>query len=114
MAFAKKEHRETNGPDFSRKKQSVNGIISVIMGILAVIIFAAAGILSSKQDAENRLTYGIMGIITLLFSMTGEACAVDGLRENNSRPGFPVAGLAVNAIIIIYMVSLYLYGLVVE
>ncbi len=114
MVFRRKEQRETNGPDFSKKKQSVNGIISVGIGIFALAVFISASVLSSKDVSGNAFVCGIMGIVTLLFSATGVAYAADGFREKETGVVFPVIGICMNSIVFIYMVCLYLYGLVVK
>lgn len=114
MAFRRKEHRETNGPDFSRKKQSVNGIVSVGIGIFALAVFISASVLSSKDVSGNAFVCGIMGIVVLLFSATGIAYAADGFKEKDINMIFPIIGICANSGLFIYMVCLYLYGLVVR
>lgn len=111
MAFRKREHRENNGPDFNKKSQSVNGIISVAIGVFALALIMAASVLSAKNGDDNAFVYGLMGIATMLFSATGAAFALDGLKEQDVHPGFPLAGISLNAVIFIFMISLYLYGM---
>ncbi len=114
MALKKKERRETNGPDFSKKKHSADGIISLVIGIFALAVFIAASVLSSKDVSGNAFVCGIMGVVTLLFSATGVAYAADGFKDKEARLAFPVAGICLNSVMIIYMIYLYLYGLVVR
>ncbi len=114
MAFKKKERRETNGPDFNKRKHSINGIISMAVGIFAFAVLIAASVLSSKDVSGNAFVCGIMGIVTLMFSLTGAAYAADGFKDKETKPILPIIGICFNSVIIIYMVYLYLYGLVVR
>lgn len=66
---------------FSDKRQSLGGIISTIMGLLALASLIYGVYLSYKAEGYAGLKVGSLGLLSLLFSIIGSVIGFLALRK---------------------------------
>ena len=104
--------RRSAGPDFKRKAPSKKGIISCILALLAFLIFAIASLRSAGMEGNAPEPVGLMGISSAMLCITGLVFAHEGVREREVGYLFPIAGTVLNGLLLVYLLWLYVYGLI--
>ena len=66
---------------FSDKRQSLGGIISTIMGLLALASLIYGVYLSYKAEGYAGLKVGSLGLLSLLFSIIGSVIGLLSFKE---------------------------------
>lgn len=100
------------GPDFRKKKPSVNGILSIVAGAVAVGLFVYAGFLSSKASGAADEKVGFLGIASAVLCILGDVLAGAGFSEKEVSYVLPYVGLGLNSAMLVYLLYLLLYGLI--
>ena len=106
-----KRREEGDGPDFKAKHPSVNGIVSVCFGIAAIVLFVVAGAISSKAQGNGDERVGILGIVSAFSCLLGTTLGISGFKEREVSYLFAYIGTALNLIMLIWLLYLFLYGL---
>ncbi len=99
------------GPDFRKKKPSVNGILGIIAGIIAIGCFVYAGYLSTKADGAGDERVGFLGIASAILCILGDVLSGAGFGEKEVSYVLPYIGLGINSAMLVYLLYLVLYGL---
>ena len=68
---------------FSDKRQSLGGIISTIMGLLALASLIYGVYLSYKAEGYAGLKVGSLGLLSLLFSIIGSVIGLLSFKEDD-------------------------------
>lgn len=95
---------------FTDKNQSRQGIISSVIGTLALLL--TAGILAAAYMQSGRAgkIIAIPGFLALLLSLAGLYYGIRGVREEDTYRLFPWLGCIVNGIILAAYVMVYVLG----
>ncbi|MCR5203393.1 MAG: DUF6142 family protein [Lachnospiraceae bacterium] len=91
----------------TEKKIPINGVISLMLGILAIILFLIACIYSGFYRGKAGQWVGIMGFISLILSAIGIFFSWLALKEDNIRVVLPSIAGILNVIITLFFVILY-------
>ena len=80
-----KEHknRSRRKYKFTDKRQSVGGIFSTMLGIMAVSFFLAAIFISYRQKGNGGREIGFLGIMSLFLSSIGLYIGTNSFQEEN-------------------------------
>lgn len=104
--------RQKQGLDFKRKKVSVNGLISLLIWVVSVTFFLVALTISTKADGRGDMLVGIFGITAWLFNIVGLCFAFSGMNEREVSFRLPVMGGTLNAGTIVFLLVLFMFGLI--
>ena len=80
-----KEHknRSRRKYKFTDKRQSVGGIFSTMLGIMAVSFFLTAIFISYRQKGNGGREIGFLGIMSLFLSSIGLYIGTNSFQEEN-------------------------------
>lgn len=96
---------------FKGRKHSKKGIAAMVLALFALAGFIAASVISAYAKGQAGILVGYMGIGCFIVSVVGFALGVRSLREPDILYFQPVFGVAVNGLLMLALVSLYLTGL---
>lgn len=106
--------RHRKGYMFTNKKQSHRGIISSILGTIALASIVIAVVLSYKAGGKESARLGLAVIFSLVFAIVGLIQGARSKMEKDVFLFFPIYGIATNVMVILStMFILYagVYGL---
>ncbi len=104
--------RRSAGPDFKRKMPSKKGIVSCIFALLAVALFIIASTMSANMEGKAAEPVGSLGISSAMLCIIGLVYAHEGVKEREVGYLFPVIGVVLNGLMLVYLLWLYVYGLI--
>ena len=81
---------------FTSKKQSTNALVSVSMGLIALISTILMIVMTYKNGGEAQLRYGAVVFVCLFFSLTGLILAILSRREPDKWYLFSYIGIVLN------------------
>jgi hypothetical protein len=97
---------------FTDKKNPRNGIMSTILGIIAVVSICIAVDLAYRNKGQALAQYGAAVLLAVIYSVIGLILGIRSLREPDIFRLFPILGIVFNAIAILAGGAiLYLGGL---
>lgn len=99
---------------FTNKKHSERGIMSSVLGVIALVSMVLAVVLSYREKGAANARYGVAVMFAFLISIGGFVQGVRSRMEKDVFPLFPVFGLISNVLVIVGgMFILYagVYGL---
>ena len=97
---------------FSDKRQSLGGIISTIMGLLALASLIYAVYLSYKAEGYAGLKVGSLGLLSLLFSIIGSVIGLLSFKEDDKFYTLSKEGSLLCGILAVFMAAVFLMGIV--
>lgn len=103
--------KEKNSLHFQGRAASKQGMVSVVIGALAWIVFAALAVYSASLSGAAESVIGIVGMVDMLFAFAGICFAVHGFKERDVFYGLPIAGMSLNAVLFLVYFVLYLTGM---
>lgn len=95
---------------FEEKKNSVNGIISTIMGIVSVVLMLAMIYTSYYNRGEAGIYAGAFGLSGLLFALFGFVLGIVSFSEKNIKYKYPKIGSVLCGVAFAAWLGLYLMG----
>lgn len=95
---------------FEEKKNSTNGIVSTIMGVVSLVLLVAAVYSSYYMRGEAGLYAGAMGLSGILFSFSGFIVGIISFSEKNIKYKYPKIGSLLCGIIFVIWLALFLGG----
>ena len=95
----------------AKLRHSKRGIISCIMGEIAVAIIAAVLGIAYKNAGNGAAYIGGLGLVAMVLSGTGLWMAVRGLKERNKDYTTCKVGIACNAVFLLGTVIVFCRGL---
>ena len=93
---------------FTNKSHPGRGIMSTILGVIAVVALAMAVYLSFQNGGEALPRYGVTALLAAFFSVTGLVLAILARMEKDRYYLFPKIGIGLN-IFCILSISFMLY-----
>ena len=95
---------------FSGRRHARGGIISLVMAIVAWLVFIALCVYSSTTGGNVAPVAGILGMADALFVLTGMFIAFKGFQERDVYYALPIVGMILNGILFVIYFSLYFMG----
>ncbi len=95
---------------FTDKKRSRGGVISSLLLLLALVLFAGSVYLSFKSAGKGGIEVGLMAFMALIFSVSGFFVGLKSFKEENVFFGYSWFGTVGNTILWIVLGCLMLVG----
>ncbi|MFR8172804.1 MAG: DUF6142 family protein [Marvinbryantia sp.] len=95
---------------FTEKKNSVNGIISTIMGSISLVFLLAMIYASYYMRGDAGIYAGAFGVSGLMFALAGFIVGVSSFSEKNIKYKYPKIGSVLSGIVFVLWLALYLIG----
>ena len=99
---------------FTNKKHSVRGMISSVLGVIALVGMILAIMLSYKERGAANPRYGLALLWSFVFAIGGMVQGVRSKLERDVFLFFPILGIATNTIVILstfFILYAGVYGL---
>lgn len=96
---------------FTDKRHSIEGMSSVIVGVL---IWGMVGYLSYKSSltgGNGPVSYGIFGFYGMILSFAAFVVGLCALRDKEVFRGFPMVGTILNGALFLVLFVLYMIGI---
>jgi len=90
-----------SGYIFTDKKNPRWGIMSTLLGLIAVVSVAAAIYFTYLDNGVAPMQYGMVILLSIIYAMIGMALGVRSLLEKDIFKLFPVIGIVLNVIAVI-------------
>lgn len=103
--------REKSSLEFREKKHSKKGTTSLVIGILAWLVFAVLSLVSCIWEGAAPGQIGAFALLDAILSLFGAMYAVKGFQERDVYYGMPTAGILLNGGLFVVYFCLYLMGL---
>ena len=101
-----------NRIQFTDKTHPVQGIISTLIGVGALVLLCVLFILSSKAKGNAGLFAGVLGMADLAVSIAGFIMAIKCFEKDDIYMVTPTLGAVLNGIMVISCMLLYVMGAV--
>jgi len=98
------------GYKFTDKKQSKMGMISTIIGIIALVLICYAVHLSFLADGKGSEIIGVFGSIGMLLSIVGMILGLRSFKNDDVFYLFSWTGTIINILIVLFTGSMVLIG----
>lgn len=111
-----KEHKNQNKNrgrrkyKFTDKSQSVGGIFSTVLAVMAAAAFVSAVWISYRQRGNGGLFIGLLGVLTVFFSAIGLYVGAKSFQEEEIFFLFSWIGTILNAVLLVGMIMVFLIG----
>ena len=96
---------------FQGRKHSKKGIAAMFLALLSFAGLSAASLISASAKGEAGIVVGYLGLACLVVAVARFVLGIVSLREPDILYFQPVFGVAVNALIMVALISLYLTGM---
>lgn len=96
---------------FSDKRQSLGGIISTIMGLLALASLIYGVYISFKAQGHAGLKVGSLGLLSLFISVIGTIIGLLSFKEDDKFYTLSKVGSMLCGILAVFMIAVFLMGL---
>jgi len=96
---------------FSDKRQSLGGIISTIMGLLALASLIYGVYISFKAHGYAGLKVGSLGLLSLFISVIGTIIGLLSFKEDDKFYTLSKVGSMLCGILAVFMIAVFLMGL---
>lgn len=90
-----------SGYIFTDKKNPRWGIMSTLLGLIAVLSVAAAVYFTYLENGAAPMQYGMVILLSVIYSMIGMVLGVRSLLEKDIFKLFPIMGIVLNVIAVI-------------
>lgn len=87
-----------SGYIFTDKKNPRWGIMSTILGLIAVVSVAAAVYFTYLRKGTAPMQYGMVILLSILYAVIGMVLGVRALLEKDIFRFFPIVGIVLNVI----------------
>jgi formate-dependent nitrite reductase membrane component NrfD len=95
---------------FTDKTNPRNGIMSSILGVIAVASICIAVELTYKNNGEALMQYGAAVLLAFVYSIVGLILGIRSLKEPDIFRLFPILGIVFNAVAIIATGAILYFG----
>ena len=85
--------------------------LSMACGVLGLAVFAALVWISFKQQGNGGSYLGFFGWMLILAAIVGEYYAYEGLCQPGGKMSAKIAGLAVNSLLILILIVIFIMGI---
>ena len=111
MSSARRRWRKQEGElRLTDKKHPITGIVSTIIGVVTVLLFAGICFFSGTEGGSAGMVVGVLGLLCFVLSVTGFVLAWISLHQENIRTLFPTIGSILNGIQVVGYMLLYFLG----
>lgn len=102
--------RDKDNIRFSGRRHSITGVLSAVIGIVVTIGFVVISIISGLMKGQGSQILGLMGLLFFALAIYGSILAYKAFNERDVFYRFPIIGAALNGIMTILLMILYILG----
>lgn len=95
---------------FSVKTHPIQGIISFGLGLASLAVLAVSCYLAAKSRGNIGVMTGLLNVFAFIMSIGGVILALTAFRKKDIHMRFPVLGIALNGILTIVYLVIYITG----
>lgn len=95
---------------FTSKKHSRQGVIAVLLGLLAALIMGAALLSAYLQKGHAGKYVAILGFLAMLITAAGLCFGIRGMKEEDVYRLLPFLGCGVNLLLLAGYAMIYVLG----
>lgn len=95
---------------FTDKKNPRNGVMSFILGVIAVASIGIAVELTYRNGGQALMQYGAAVLLSLIYSIIGLVLGIRSLKEPDIFRLFPSLGIIFNTMAILAGVAILYFG----
>ena len=95
---------------FTGRRHARGGVISLVIAVIAWVVFTALCVYSSSTGGNAAYVAGILGMVDALFVLAGVFVAFKGFQERDVYYVLPAVGMVLNGILFVIYFSLYFMG----
>lgn len=96
---------------FSGRRHTKTGIISVVIGAVAILGFITLSILSGVAKGNGGIILGFIGLLLFAMSILGFVLSYKSFKKKDIFYRFPIIGAVLNGFMIILLLVLYIIGI---
>jgi hypothetical protein len=98
--------------NFSDKTHSKDGMFSTGLGVVSVGLFLYLAVMSIRSGGTLNAMFGMLGLVDAVIAVTGLVIAIMSFREEDILPFYPRLGVALNGVLLLLLIALFVLGLV--
>lgn len=96
---------------FSDRHTSVGGVLSVTLGILAIVLIIIGVVLSFINKGNGPLVVGALGISAFLCDLGGLVIGLLSFKESDKYYQTSIAGSMLCGVLFVFMLGIILMGI---
>lgn len=96
---------------FTDKKHTRQGIVSSLLGIIAFVLLVAGLLISYHMFGAGGPYVGLMGFLSLIFSVMGFVLGARGFHEEEVYYFFSKIGVGLNGILFVLWMLIFIEGM---
>lgn len=100
-----------NKVKFSDRHMAVGGVVSVVLGVMAVLLIIVAVVLSFLNKGNGPLVVGALGVSAFLFDVGGLTIGLLSFKESDKYYGTSIAGSMLCGTLFVFMLGIILMGI---
>jgi hypothetical protein len=100
-----------DGPSFSSKLISTDGIICLVLGIACFILLITTIVISTIHRGGADLHIGTLGVVGFVVSLTCFIISIKTLNDEYIAETIPKIAAVVNFVVLLIFMGLYAYGI---
>ena len=97
---------------FSGRRHTKTGIFSTVIGIVVIAGFLTLSIISGMSHGNGGFILGVLGILLFALAVYGLVLSYKAFKKKDIFYRFPIAGAALNGLMTIFLLIMYILGLV--
>lgn len=98
------------GYKFTNKKHPPQAIASMMLGLVSLLGMAAVIYLSSTESGVTRPGYGLTGLLSVIFTVTGLILGILSLKKRDSFRILGYMGSILNGLVLAAVAYLFFLG----
>lgn len=95
---------------FTERSHPMMGILSVLLGIVALIVLFVLCYISGKEKGNSGIAIGVIGMLSMIMSIVGFFMANKCWRKEDIYMITPTVGSILNGILVIVFLLLFFIG----
>lgn len=96
---------------FTDKEQAAGGMASIILAILAILMFVLAVLIAYETGGAGGIIIGLFGVFSIWFSGMGIYLGIRSFKQEESFYLLSWIGTIANAVVLVGMGCIFLIGL---
>lgn len=96
---------------FVKKEESKDGKVSIRLGVVSALMFAADAIISAAFNGNAAAFTGVIAAAAMALSIYGFYVGMHALNDSRISPKYPVIGSILCGVVMVGWLTLFLTGL---
>lgn len=96
---------------FTDKKHTRQGMVSSFLGFTALVLLVAGLLMAYRRFGTAGPYVGLMGFLSLIFSMMGFVFGIRGFQEEEVYYLFSKIGVGLNGVLFILWMLIFIAGM---